>query len=104
MLPGKKIIESLEDSYAKKPNEWYLLVPANLTTYDWKWWESLKEKYNNVKITIWDSVILEEKVLKHQDKLSIGYTELFPSLDMANKVGSTLLADFSKRFNCYRIK
>ena len=47
-----KIIKSLKNSYAKNPNEWYLLVPANLTIYDWKWWESLKDEYKNVKLTI----------------------------------------------------
>ena len=90
----RKIIESLTDSYTKNPNEWYLLVPANLTIHDWKWWELLKDEYKNVKLTIWDAVILQEKILKHQNKLSVEFTELFPLLEMSNKVGDELYTKF----------
>jgi hypothetical protein len=40
----KKIEKSLAESLMKKPSKWILLVPANFTMHDWKWWEALKKK------------------------------------------------------------
>lgn len=42
-----KIEKSLAKSLLKKPSKWILLVPANLTKYDWSWWEDLKKNFRH---------------------------------------------------------
>jgi len=63
-----KIEKSLECAVKNySPKEWILCIPKDLTGPQRKWFESVKEKYSNIKMDCWGEAELIRLLRKHED-------------------------------------
>ena len=82
----------------KKPSKWVLLVPANLTIHDHKWFNAFK-KDSAIEIEIYEFVELERiGVLNYQSEIALEFPELFPANEVAIKMGNSIVTTLKDMF------
>ena len=101
-FPGKlgasrrrQIKTSLGKAAILNPKVWRLISPASMNKADWEWFDSLKSKYPNIELQVWDKTKLEAKALQYKEQISAEFPELFPTLEFANKMSEKLYEKFS---------
>jgi hypothetical protein len=66
----------------------------SMNTGDREWLESLELKYPNIELQVWDKTTLEAKILQYKEPVSVEFPELFPTLELANKLSEKLYQKF----------